>query len=571
MKYLIWTLGLATLLTLTTLWARPLLPVDETRYLTVAWEAYERQDFLVSHLNGETYAHKPPILFWLINIVWSLTGVSTLAGRMVAPAAGLACLMLNYRLAWRLCPERPAVRQAAPLMHASCLLWMFFSPVTMFDTLLTASAMLALDGVLAASQQRGWKSWSQVGVGLGLGILCKGPVVLVFVLPAMLAAPWWSPKVSDSLLRWYGGVLMSVVIGACMAFAWAIPSALSGGDAYAQELLFGQTAGRMVNSFAHRQPFWWYLPIAPLCALPWLFFRPVWQGCFGAMRDSSVRFLLSWLIGGSLILSLVSGKQVYYLMPLLPGAALLLAVLADRSGCVPSRWQLLPVAGGTLVMGAVPVVMNHVPAFQSTGLPGLVSDPMALAMMACGPAILLVQFRSLVQSVAAIATAAVIVLSLLVAALHVSLWDGFDLQPLAGVAASSGRPIAWFSNYHGQLNFLGKIPRVDAPEVEADLAEWLTQHPAGVAVVRLRIARNDESELVRLLRAMDRSVPRETDVERLSVLLANEPQMPMKTRKPLVRYVQWIRTGLTLTPLLLVEFQQPATEAAQSDAVVPGA
>ncbi|MEI7700289.1 MAG: glycosyltransferase family 39 protein, partial [Planctomycetia bacterium] len=118
MKYLIWTLGLASLLTLTTLWARPLLPVDETRYLTVAWEAHERQDFLVSHLNGETYAHKPPILFWLINIVWSLTGVSTLAGRMVAPAAGLACLMLSYRLAWRLCPERPAVWQAAPLMHA---------------------------------------------------------------------------------------------------------------------------------------------------------------------------------------------------------------------------------------------------------------------------------------------------------------------------------------------------------------------------------------------------------------------------------------------------------------------
>jgi len=571
MKYLIWSLGLASLLTLTNLWARPLLPVDETRYLTVAWEAHERQDFLVSHLNGETYAHKPPVLFWLINIVWSLTGVSTLAGRMVAPAAGLVCLMLNFRLARRLCPDRPAVRQAAPLMQASCMLWMFFSPVTMFDTLLTASAMLALDGVLAAAQQRCLKNWIQVGVGLGLGILCKGPVVLVFVLPAMLAAPWWSQMVVGSVLRWYGGVLMSVVVAACISLAWAIPSAMSGGDAYAQELLFGQTAGRMVNSFAHRQPFWWYLPIAPLCALPWLFFRPVWQGCFGALRDSSVRFLLSWLISGGLILSLVSGKQVYYLMPLLPAAALLLAILADRSGCVPSRWQLLPVAGGTLVMGAVPLIANHVPVFQETRLPGLVSDSMALAMMACGPAILLVQFRSLVQSVAAISTAAVIVLSLLVAALRVSLWDGFDLQPLAKYAASTGQPIAWYSNYHGQLNFLGKIPRVAEPEVEADLEEWLTANPAGVAVVRLRFAKNDVSELASLLLSLDRSIPGEADVERLRVLLAKEPQMPLKTRKPVIRYVQWIRTGLTLMPLLLVEFQKAATDAVQPDVVAPRA
>ena len=40
---------------------RPLLPIDETRYLTVAWEMWLDGSYLVPHLNGEIYTHKPPL------------------------------------------------------------------------------------------------------------------------------------------------------------------------------------------------------------------------------------------------------------------------------------------------------------------------------------------------------------------------------------------------------------------------------------------------------------------------------------------------------------------------------
>jgi hypothetical protein len=45
----------------------PVLPIDETRYLAVAWEMRLHGDFLVPHLNGAPYSDKPPLLFWLIN------------------------------------------------------------------------------------------------------------------------------------------------------------------------------------------------------------------------------------------------------------------------------------------------------------------------------------------------------------------------------------------------------------------------------------------------------------------------------------------------------------------------
>jgi 4-amino-4-deoxy-L-arabinose transferase-like glycosyltransferase len=59
-------------------------PIDETRYLTVAWEMWLRQDFLVPYLNGATYSHKPPLLFWLINLSWGMFGVSEWADALDA-------------------------------------------------------------------------------------------------------------------------------------------------------------------------------------------------------------------------------------------------------------------------------------------------------------------------------------------------------------------------------------------------------------------------------------------------------------------------------------------------------
>ena len=79
------TLAVFALLLGLQLLVRPLLPIDETRYLSVAWEMHQSGD--IAHLtrNLEPYSHKPPLLFWLINLVWLVTGVSELAGRLIGP------------------------------------------------------------------------------------------------------------------------------------------------------------------------------------------------------------------------------------------------------------------------------------------------------------------------------------------------------------------------------------------------------------------------------------------------------------------------------------------------------
>ena len=89
--------------------SRHLLAVDETRYISVAWEMWLRGDLLVPHLNGEPYDHKPPLLFWLIQLAWELFGVSEMAARLVPAFAGLAGALLVMPLARLLWPRQRAV------------------------------------------------------------------------------------------------------------------------------------------------------------------------------------------------------------------------------------------------------------------------------------------------------------------------------------------------------------------------------------------------------------------------------------------------------------------------------
>jgi len=562
MKTALWSAALLLLLSLLTVVVRPPLPVDETRYLAVAWEAHERGDLLVSHLNGDTYAHKPPLLFWLINLMWQLTGVSEFSARLVAPLASAFAVLLTWRTAKLLLPQDQQTAATAAAVHAGCLLWLFYGPLTMFDTLLALAVEVAVHGVLLAGAGRPIRGWLQVGSGAGLGILCKGPVVLLWVLPVALAGPWWlQGRQSGGWWRWYAGLLGAIVLAAVVGLAWALPSAAAGGSAYAEELLFGQTAGRMVNSFAHREPPWWYLPVAPLCLLPWLLWPAVWQGLknywlLKSDRTIAIRCSLARAGAGFVFLSLTSGKQTHYLIPLIPPCAVLLASLVQCSGCSPTRWQLSPVAFGTVLLGAFPLIVNHLPAAADSGLPGLVSDAVAVLLIGCGGALLVPHFRSLTAAAVAVSTAAALFVGIVTAALGPTMWSGFDVRPLATAAAGSGVPAGWLGGYHGQLNFAGRMLRVEELADESALKTWLEKCCEVVVTVRLPRGEPLTASLLVELGDLDRRRPDNESGIRLAEELRRTGVIPGVSKAVVsIEFVQRLRTGLRDSFFVLVRYR----------------
>jgi 4-amino-4-deoxy-L-arabinose transferase-like glycosyltransferase len=93
------------------------IPIDETRYLSVAWEMWSNGDFALPKLNGVPYTHKPPVLFWLMHLGWSVFGVNSWWPRSVPFLAALASTWLTRRLACSLYPESGV---ACPIRRRGC-------------------------------------------------------------------------------------------------------------------------------------------------------------------------------------------------------------------------------------------------------------------------------------------------------------------------------------------------------------------------------------------------------------------------------------------------------------------
>src|SRR5512133_1484795 len=95
---------------------RPLMPIDETRYVSVAWEMWLRGDFVLPIKNGLPYSHKPPFMMWLYQAGWALFGVEEWWPRLVSPLFSIANLFLTASLARRLGPGRSGIDGGAALI-----------------------------------------------------------------------------------------------------------------------------------------------------------------------------------------------------------------------------------------------------------------------------------------------------------------------------------------------------------------------------------------------------------------------------------------------------------------------
>ena len=473
---------------------RPLIPVDETRYLAVAWEMWIGGDYLVPHLNGEAYSHKPPLLFWLINLGWAVFGVNDWWARLVAPLFGLGSLALTAMLGRRLWPNRPDVGDMAPLILVGGLFWAAFTTLTMFDMLVCFFTLAALLGVVDGCRRGGWLGWVLAGVAMGLGVLSKGPVILVYVLPVALGAPLWiggGRQVTWAAL--YARLIAAVLIAAAVAMAWAVPAAIAGGGEYGDAILWGQTAGRISESFAHGRPWWFYLAALPAVLLPWILWPPVWRGLFrvrALLADAGCRFCLVWLAAVVVILALVSGKQPHYLIPSLPAAALLMAAVlgtgADRTGRFD---QVIPALLFTLPALALALAIGVPPLPQSAGLPAIARELAPLAALPTAGAAVIAAWMPLripPWRVVFMGAAAVLLVISGHLAVQPHLRQAFDLRPLAeyvGELQSQGIEVANVHKYHGQYQYLGRLRQPLAITWQHEARQWAAAHPEARMIV----------------------------------------------------------------------------------------
>lgn len=424
---ILWPCVALAVLYVAAIFFRPLLPIDETRYMTVAWEMRLHDGWLAPlTMNFEPYHHKPPMLFWLINMFWSVFGIERWSGLIPLVLSSLAVVFLTVRLGRKLFPETQFDPMKTTLLFLGSIPFIIYSTLILFDLTLTVFVLSSLLALLAYADSRKFRYMILMGMLMGLGVLTKGPVAYLYVLfPAFLAPLWMSNFTRP--VSWYGDVTASIILSILPICLWLVPVLLQADNHFAFWLVWEQTAGRVTGNFnaAHVRPFYFYLPLIPLMLAPWVLFPSFWRGVRGIDRqNSAVRFLACWIIPVFLSFSCISGKQPHYLVPLLP--------------CI--------ILGVSMVMKYVPILW-----LKQT-------------------VVLLIGLVFIGQGIA-----------------WFTIFRNYDLQPVASyVAKHQYHEWAYVRNYHGEVGFLAKLREPVTDVQPQDLDSWFEVHPEGKAIVRYK-------------------------------------------------------------------------------------
>jgi len=327
-------IGITALITLPSHFTRDLWNPDEPRYMEVAREMVEGHDYVVLHLNGEPYEQKPPLFFWLTAAFYRM-GAGYDAGRAVSALATAGILLIVYFFGRQLLGGAGGLLSA--LATATLFLFASMSKLGVLDPLLTFFTTLAIvSGYEALTRPRRAGLWWLVFyAACGLGILTKGPVAIA--LSGVVVGSYalvTRKRVKGHVWGHAAGVALMVAV----VCAWFVPVWIQGGSGYAMHLL-RQAPGRLVHSWSHRNPPYYYIVQLPVYFFPWFLFvgLAVWQAVVDWRRQRSMQgaFAAVWFLSILVLLSAVSGKRARYILPLFPAAGMLAAwyfVSAERSG-----------------------------------------------------------------------------------------------------------------------------------------------------------------------------------------------------------------------------------------------
>ena len=109
---------------------------------------------------------------------------------------------------------RPELRLRAMVALASFPIFMVYGSATMFDALLSFTVVLGIGMIWRIGQgDADTRLWVWLGVVVGVGVLAKGPVVLVHLLPALLSMRFWA-VCAPNAAEWSAGICAGVARGA---------------------------------------------------------------------------------------------------------------------------------------------------------------------------------------------------------------------------------------------------------------------------------------------------------------------------------------------------------------------
>jgi 4-amino-4-deoxy-L-arabinose transferase-like glycosyltransferase len=347
---------LLVLLAVAGAWNHELWAYDEPREVELARAMYRSGNYAVMELGGLPFLDKPPLFCQSIALAFHLTGPSLLVARLVTAAWALTTLALTAWLARRALGPRTGL--LAALVLATSYRFYGLSREVLLDNALTTFTTASIGLAAFASRERSLRLAALGALALAGAFLTKG-VVGVGIVGLVLLVDLVARRDGRGLAVLLHPLSFVAFLGPIALYLGAL-SVSAGPEArdYLRELFWSNQFGRFLGTHGQKASNWYlyfetwpemlafWVPAAALAIVHAT--RVAWRG---EKAPAWCRFALVWAVAPLVVLSFSKGRARPYVLPALPGYALLVALWWRDLGEVP-RWARLTTVAITSALAA---------------------------------------------------------------------------------------------------------------------------------------------------------------------------------------------------------------------------
>ena len=329
-----------------------LLSLNEGRRALVIKEMFAAGHWLVPTLNGELYLTKPPLFYWLALFFSSIVGsFNEWTVRLPSAISALAVVCITYRYA------AGRFGKLAALFSTQMLLmnlgFAMLARRSEIEMLLTALCFSSLVCALNYLEQPAKKLFLYLSfLFLGMAVLTKGPVAMLFVILPLIVVLLWT---RDRNLKHFFSDWLAWLIFIVVSLSWYLAISYEFGfhiwATIAQHDMWEKMQAAEVAKPLLSYAGWIIVDSLFLVAL--LALRPK-RWLYALTQNTEGKALLVSALVPFLVFSLFTNKHAKYLLPIYPVLALLLGFqLSFIYQSVSMLWRRLILALGV----AVPLVV----------------------------------------------------------------------------------------------------------------------------------------------------------------------------------------------------------------------
>lgn len=307
---------------------------DQAKQAFTSFEMVQQNHWIYQHTPNGWVATKPPLLGWVSAALFAITRSWELAWRLPSLLAALALLALISRASLQ------AYGSTAAFIATCAFALNLFSPrlATLVRTDMPLALVLFLIGAQIWNKIRMREQWDaadrwRMFTLLTAAMLIKGPIVYAFLLPGIFAYEWRrrsSVRGPSAWCGWWPWLASFAVF-----LAWVIGGILFVPE-FSEHVVMREFAGRFSQAIHRPQPVYFYLVHLLHRFAPWSILLLVFAALVARKRRAKIGdwfrgasaetfWLITWSLGGIIVMSFVPSKRVDRIFPVIPPLCLLLA------------------------------------------------------------------------------------------------------------------------------------------------------------------------------------------------------------------------------------------------------